>query len=325
MKIARWTTGAGTIGEGFVIDDQVVPFGQGRTVADILAGGLSAAREAFTEVADAAGTPLAEVDLLAPLQPAAIRDFTAFEEHVEGMSADEQGQPRVNPGWYEAPAFYFTNHHIIHGTGAQIRPPQTQRLDYELEVAAVLGGEAGENLSVEDAAAHIFGYVIMNDWSARDLQIREMQVHLGPAKGKDFGTSLGPWIVTADEVADALDDEGFLQLRAEAYINGRLVGEDLLSNMSWTFPELISYASRASRVVPGDVIGSGTVGNGGCLGELWGRQGGVMDPPPLVMGDEVTLRVERLGELTGIVGPTMTPHPLPAARRRPKPRARTTT
>ena len=321
MKIARWTTG-NDLGEGFIIDDHVVPFADGRTVADVLAGGLAAAHEEYAKVAQVAGTPLGQVQLRAPLQPAAVRDFTAFEEHVEGMSADENGAPRVTSGWYEAPAFYFTNPHIIHGPGGVIRPPVTTRLDYELEVAVVLGGEPGENLDVASAENHIFGYCIMNDWSARDIQVREMQVHLGPAKGKDFGTSLGPWIVTADELADRLTGEGFLELRVEAYINDELVGEDLLSNMSWTFPELISYASRASRVVPGDVIGSGTAGNGGCLGELWGRSGGTMNPPPLVEGDVVRLRVDGLGELAGTVGSPIAPHPLPEARRRAKPRAR---
>ena len=135
-------------------------------------------------------------------------------------------------------------------------------------------GSDGANLTPEAAASHIFGYTIMNDWSARDLQAREMKVRLGPAKGKDFGTSLGPWIVTADELAPFLDDDGFLAVRAEVFVNGELIGEDLVSNMGWPFPELVAYASRNSRVVPGDVLGSGTVGNGGCLGELWGRAGG---------------------------------------------------
>ncbi len=113
----------------------------------------------------------------------------------------------------------------------------------------------------------------MNDWSARDLQAREMKVRLGPAKGKDFATTLGPWIVTADEFADRLDGDGFLPLHAEVSINGERVGEDRISNMGWPFPELVAYAARNSVVRPGDVLGSGTVGNGGCLGELWGRRG----------------------------------------------------
>ncbi|MGO2110372.1 MAG: fumarylacetoacetate hydrolase family protein, partial [Pseudoclavibacter sp.] len=170
---------------------------------------------------------------------------------------------------------------------------------------------------------HIFGYTIFNDWSARDLQLIDMRMRLGPAKGKDFANSLGPWIVTRDEVDDRIDDDGFLHLEAEVSVNGTVTGRDLVSNMSWTFPELISYASRASVVSAGDVIGSGTAGNGGCLAELWGRAGGLLSPPPLVEGDEVVMRVERLGELRGIVGPVRTePAAIPGGRRRAKPRPR---
>ncbi len=321
MRIARWEH-EGRIGEGFVIDDAVVPFPDEVTVADVLRAGLGELPGVAARVDVSAGIPLEVVTLLPPLVPAAVRDFAVFEEHVEGMSADAQGRPNVNAAWYEQPVFYFTNPHTLHGSGATIRPPATARLDYELEVAVVLGGEPGENLSPDEAAGRIFGYTIFNDWSARDIQIEEMRRMLGPAKGKDFAGSLGPWIVTADEVADRRDADGFLALRAEVYVNGELTGADLLSNASWSFAEIISYASRASRVVPGDVIGAGTVGNGGCLGELWGLAGGELVPPPLTVGDVVTMRVERLGELVGIVGEPWRPHPLPAARRRPVPRAR---
>jgi 2-keto-4-pentenoate hydratase/2-oxohepta-3-ene-1,7-dioic acid hydratase in catechol pathway len=146
-----------------------------------------------------------------------------------------------------------------------------------------------------------------------------MKVRLGPAKGKDFGMTLGPWIVTADELESFLDADGFLAIRAEAYINDELIGEDLVSNMGWPLPELVAYASRNSRVVPGDVLGSGTVGNGGCLGELWGRNGG-LTPPPLVEGDVVRLVVEGIGELSAAVGPAVSGPEIPAAR--PRSRAR---
>jgi len=162
----------------------------------------------------------------------------------------------------------------------------------------------------------------MNDWSARDVQGREMRVRLGPAKGKDFGTGLGPWIVTADELADLVDVEGFLPLRLEARINGALVGEDLLSNMGWPFGELVAYASRNTRVVPGDVLGSGTAGNGGCLGELWGRRGDRTSPPPLAEGDVVAIAVERIGELIGVVGAPVAVPDIPPARVRPRSRHR---
>lgn len=321
MKLARWSHDGAT-GEGFVIGGAVVPFPDGRTVAGVLAEGLAAAADLHARVASTAGTPLAEVRLLAPLAPAAIRDFVAFEEHVEGVSAAVDGKSEVVPQWYEAPTFYFTNPHTVRATGERVDAPETARLDFELEVAAVIGGvagSAGADLTPGDAASHVFGYTIMNDWSARDLQSREMKVRLGPCKGKDFATTLGPWIVTADEVADLVDGEGFLALRAEVFVNGTRVGEDLVSNMGWPFAELVAYASRNSRVVPGDVLGSGTVGNGGCLAELWGRG---VDIPALRTGDEVRMRVERLGEIVNTVGELRSPHPVAAARPRPRSRAR---
>jgi len=314
MKIARWRDASGTADEGFVIVGKAVPFPDGLTVADVLERGLGFAVELYDSVADARGSDLGSVRLLAPLRPAAIRDFVAFEEHVEGVSASVDGTSEVVPEWYQAPTFYFTNPHTVLGPDQPVTPPMTERLDFELEVAAVIGGlegSDGANLDAGAAARHIFGYTIMNDWSARDLQSREMKVRLGPAKGKDFATSLGPWIVTSDELATYLDADGFLAVRAEAWVNGELLGEDLVSNMGWPFAELVSYASRNSRVVPGDVLGSGTVGNGGCLAELWGR-GGELLPPPLHEGDEVRMVVEGIGELTSVVGPTV---PAPVVQR----------
>jgi 2-keto-4-pentenoate hydratase/2-oxohepta-3-ene-1,7-dioic acid hydratase in catechol pathway len=324
MRIARWLSADGTVGEGFVIDDGVVPFADGLTVADVLDGGSDAAHQALSRVDPARGTPLTEVQLLAPVVPAAIRDFVAFEEHVEGISASVDGKSEVVAEWYQAPTFYFTNPHTVLGPGEPVSPPVTERLDFELEIAVVIGGAAGSdgvNLTAEEAASHIFGYTIMNDWSARDLQAREMRVRLGPAKGKDFGTSLGPWIVTADELEPFLDADGFLALRAEVRINDELIGEDLVSNMGWPFPELVAYASRNSRVVPGDVLGSGTVGNGGCLGELWGRAG-ALTPPPLREGDEVRMTVEGIGDLTARVGAAVAAPEVPAARPRNRARVR---
>lgn len=318
MRIARWNEG-GRLVEGFVIGDRVVAFPSGETVASVLATGLGRALELAAAVDESQAQPLTAVRLLAPLRPASIRDFVAFEEHVEGISGAVDGRNEVAPEWYQAPTFYFTNPHTVIGPDDVLEPPVTQRLDFELELAVVVGGEGGANLTPAAAADTIFGYTIMNDWSARDLQSREMRVRLGPAKGKDFGLSLGPWIVTADELAPYLDAEGFLQVRAEARVDGELVGEDLVSNMGWPLPELIAYASRNSRVVAGDVLGSGTVGNGGCLGELWGRGATV---PPLREGDEVRLRVEGIGELVNRVGAPVPAPEIPAARPRPRNRRR---
>jgi len=329
VKIARWADDAGTVGEGFVIDSRVVPFPGGLTVAQVLAQGLAAAHELHARAlslskGETPGIPLADVRLLAPLVPAAIRDFVAFEEHVEGVSAGVEGKSDVAAEWYEAPTFYFANPYTILGPDEPVAPPVTERLDFELEVAVIVGAAPGvgeSNLTAGEAASVVFGYTIMNDWSARDLQGREMKVRLGPAKGKDFGMSLGPWIVTADELEPYLDADGFLAIRAEAYINDVLVGEDLVSNMGWPLPELVAYASRNSRVVPGDVLGSGTVGNGGCLGELWGRNG-ALTPPPLAEGDVVRLVVEGIGELTGAVGPAVAAPTVPRARVRSRARRR---
>ncbi|WP_417564636.1 fumarylacetoacetate hydrolase family protein [Microbacterium sp.] len=328
MKIARWSMPGDTaVLDGFVVDDRVVAFPDGLTVADVLTLGLDAAHGLYRRVDAAAGAPLDAVTLLAPVKPATIRDFVAFEEHVEGVSAGVEGKSDVPAEWYQAPTFYFTNPHTVLGPGQAVSPPLTRRLDFELELAAVIGASPGigqADLTVEDAASVIFGYTIMNDWSARDLQGREMKVRLGPAKGKDFGTSLGPWIVTADELAPFLDADGFLAIRAEVSVNGVPVGEDLVSNMGWPFPELVAYASRNSRVVPGDVLGSGTIGNGGCLGELWGRNG-ALTPPPLQEGDVVHMVVEGIGELTGSVGPQVAAPPVPPARKRRRARRRSST
>lgn len=321
MRLARWEDGP-DIGEGFVVGGRAVPFPDNLTVAEVLAQGLKRARDLFAQVKDDAGRPLDSVRLLAPLVPASIRDFVAFEEHVEGVSASVDGKSEVVPEWYQAPTFYFTNPHTVLGPDEAVSPPVTERLDFELEVAAVLGGPGGSNLDAAQAGAAIFGYTIMNDWSARDIQSREMKVRLGPAKGKDFGTSLGPWIVTADELEPFLDADGFLAVRAEVHVNGEPVGEDLVSNMGWPFPELVAYASRNSKVVAGDVFGSGTVGNGGCLGELWGRSG-ELNPQPLREGDEVRMVVEGIGELAGTVGPAVVPPAVPRARSRSRERSRT--
>ena len=190
-------------------------------------------------------------------------------------------------------------------------------LDFELEVA-VIGGRAGPREPAE-AGAHIAGYALFNDWSARDLQAREMQVSLGPCKGKDTASTLGPWLVTPDELAPYRDPDGFLRLALRAAVNGEVVGRDLLSNMSWTFEEMISYASRGGWVRPGDVLGSGTCGNGGCLAELWGRRGEQV-PPPLRPGDigDADRRGHRLGAQHGGAGRDSAG----PASARPRPRTR---
>nr|MDT0664905.1 fumarylacetoacetate hydrolase family protein [Micromonospora sp. DSM 115978] len=242
-----------------------------------------------------------------------------FEEHVEGVSRSISDSGGVAPEWYEAPTFYFTNPYAVIGPYDDVAvPPGSSLLDFELEVAAVIGKE-GRDLSPQKAADHVVGYMIFNDWSARDLQAREMAVRLGPCKGKDSATTLGPWLVTADELEPYRDADGFLRLGMVAEVNGIEVGRDLLSNMGWPFEELVAYASRGTFVRPGDVLGSGTCGNGGCLAELWGLRG-ELDPPPLQPGDTVTLTVEGIGTIRNTVVAGATPVPVAAARKRPRDR-----
>ncbi|AXL91813.1 hydroxylase [Streptomyces sp. CB09001] len=280
--------------------------------ADGLPGLLAAGRTALDVPP---GPHVSRVRLLPPLRPASVRDFVTFEEHVEGVRRSVDGVAGVPEQWYEAPTFYFTNPHAIYGHQEDIPvPPGSAVLDFELEVGAVIGRE-GRDLTAEQARDHIVGYTVFNDWSARDLQGAEMKVGLGPCKGKDTATTLGPYLVTADELEPYRDTDGFLRLALTAEVNGEKVGEDLLSNMSWTFEEMTAYAARGTRVVPGDVLASGTCGNGGCLAELWGLRGR-QDPPPLKPGDTVALIVEGIGTLTNTVVPGAAPVSLPTGRRR---------
>ncbi|GAA3311179.1 fumarylacetoacetate hydrolase family protein [Arthrobacter ramosus] len=304
VKIARWNHDGRTY-SGFVSGDSCHALPQGQTVNGLLESGLEATlRLAEQTLRQSTPTPLADVELLAPLVPATIRDFVAFEEHVEGVRKSIDGAAGVVPEWYEAPTFYFTNPHTARATGEVIGVPAgCNELDFETEVAAVVGhvpGSNGSNLSAAQAHRHIFGYTVLNDWSARDVQRREMKVGLGPCKGKDFASTLGPWIVTADEFGHQHDDEGFLPLSMTVEVNGVIIGQDLLSNMAWPFAELVAYASQDSVVRPGDVLGSGTCGSG-CLAELWGRTGS-KTPPPLRTGDAVRMSVEGIGTIENTVG-----------------------
>lgn len=293
----------------------VVHVVEGHDLDDVVALGLPAALELGERaVRDAAPVPLSQVRLGVPVRPGAIRDFVAFEEHVEGVRQGIEGVAGVPERWYAAPTYYFTNPHRLLADGDDVAVPGgSVALDLELEVGAVVGTPTRDADPAHGRAA-IFGYTLFNDWSARDLQGAEMQVGLGPCKGKDFATSLGPWIVTADELEGRHDDDGFLDLACRVEIDGRLVGADLLSHMGWTFGALVAYASRDSLLRPGDVLGSGTTGNGGCLAELWGRRG-ERTPPPLTPGSVVTITVEGLGSLTNRVVAGRAPAPLPAPRR----------
>ncbi|MFC1440320.1 fumarylacetoacetate hydrolase family protein [Streptacidiphilus sp. N1-10] len=265
-------------------------------------------------LAGPAGPRLAEVRLLAPFQAPSIRDFVGFEAHIEGVSKSLDGLEHVPEVWYRAPAFYFTNPHASYGAHDGVPVPAGCRvLDFELEVGAVIG-RSGRNLTPDQAGAHILGYLVFNDWSARDLQKPERELGLGFSKGKDFANTLGPWLVTADEVEQHRDADGYLDLAMSVSLNGGLIGRDTLANASWTFEEMIAYATRDAWVRPGDILGSGTCG-WGALAEHWGRNG-ERTPPPLQPGDEVTLTVEGLGTVSNRILPGPEQAYLPRARKR---------
>lgn len=321
MKLGRWTH-KGQDFEGFFLGDHedfhAVPFNNGVTVQSLLELGLPAALKLVGEHDQSTVHSAKEISLLAPIKPVTVRDGVAFEAHVEGVTQSIDGASDVVDEWYDFPTFYFTNPHAIIGPDVVMSPPQSEKLDYELELGIIVGsidGEAGRNLTPKKAKQAIFGYTIMNDWSARDIQAREMKVRLGPAKGKDFATTIGPWIVTADEFEDRLDSEGFLPLNMKVWVNGELYGEDSLANIGWPLNELVAYASRNTMVAPGDLIGSGTCGWGGCLAELWGRNGS-LTPAPLKAGDVVKMTVEGIGSISNMVGEPVAAPAIPRARQK---------
>jgi 2-keto-4-pentenoate hydratase/2-oxohepta-3-ene-1,7-dioic acid hydratase in catechol pathway len=250
----------------------------------------------------AEGNPAAAMDslaLLAPLDPPSMRDFMVFEEHIRPAWA-HQGRPQGPDVWYEQPIGYFSNVASMRGPRDAIEiPGGSERLDFELEVGAVVSRTV-RSVSPDDAAAAIAGYVVLCDWSARDLQFREMEGSLGPYKGKDFASALGPVLVTPDEIADRRDGGGF-DLLMTASVNGREYGHDHWSSATWSFEELISYASWNSVVEAGALIGSGTC-QGGCILELSLRHGSEQYPW-LAPGDHVSLAIERLGSIEADVLP----------------------
>ena len=245
---------------------------------------------------DASGTVLdwASVQVLPPVRPRTFRDFYAFEAHVR-TARKRRGLDMV-PEWYQFPVFYFSNTNALYGPDAAIPyPAYTHELDYELEVACVIG-KSGRDIPEKDAGAYIAGYTILNDWSARDVQREEVKVGLGPAKGKDFATSIGPWLVTLDELADraiSSSDGVRYDLTMSARVNGRELSRGNLKDLHFTFARMIARASQSCTLHVGDLIGSGTVGTG-CLLELGAVEtlGRWLQP-----GDVVELEVERLGIL----------------------------
>ncbi len=254
--------------------------------------------EALRELVDGAGQTDADarqdagdLDFGPPiLHPPSLRDFYAFEGHVRTMWERRGGT--VPEAWYRLPIFYFSNVSEIRGPGDPVWAPRgSQELDYELEVAALIDTPV-RDLDASRGEEAIGGYMIFNDWSARDLQRDETTVRLGPAKGKDFASSIGPWLVTTDELTDATAGNGY-DLAMTAAVNGEETSRGTWSAAQFSFGQMVERASADVRLRPGDLLGSGTVGSG-CLLEIREQTlGRYLEP-----GDEVTLRIERLGELT---------------------------
>lgn len=244
---------------------------------------LDAATRAVESAADEAILPLADVHITSPLDPPLLRDFSAFEQHIRAM-ARRMGQS-FSETFLQIPLYYKGNPSTIIDPEQEVRwPSYTQVMDYELELGFVIG-KTGDNLTPDNALDHLFGVTILNDFSARDIQGREMATGFGPAKGKDFATALGPWIVTRDE----LDLDAITML---ARVNGEEWSRGSTASLTWSIAELIAYASWGETLWPGELLGSGTVGTG--AGAEHGKQ--------LQPGDVVELDVSGIGVLRNRIG-----------------------
>ena len=266
-------------------------------MADFLNAGESQIQLAKNAIKDnSPSISIEDVVLLSPVpSPPSVRDAYAFRQHV--ATARRNRGLEMIPEFDEIPIFYFTNHNAVFGEGDfPIRPMHNEKLDFELECAAVIG-KRGRNISSKEADDYIAGFMIMNDLSARALQMKEMKLNLGPAKGKDFGSTFGPWLVTKDELNNyktTSEDGDRYNLKMRAFVNDVLVSEDSLENMTWTFAQIIERVSYGVDIFPGDVIGSGTCGTG-CFLELNGSK--ITDNQWLQPNDIVSLEIEGLGKL----------------------------
>jgi fumarylacetoacetate (FAA) hydrolase len=306
MKLLTYDPGTGPragVLRGEDVVDATALLGAASTLRDVRAvlefadDGVERLRTAIDRVA-APRLSLRDVRLRAPiLQPPTVRDHIAFEEHATGQWTRDASGPRME-AWGRLPIFYFSNPLRIFGSDEDVPfPAATKQLDYECELAAVVGRE-GTNIVEADADAYILGFTIFNDWSCRDLQADESQFGLGPAKGKDGASSLGPWIVTRDEMAPYYRD-GTLQVQCTVRVNGVVWMEGNGWNMHHTFGAMLEHAAQDSRIAPGDVIATGTVG-GGSISEAV-RKG--YPARWLQPGDVVEMQVDGIGTLCNTLGP----------------------
>jgi len=293
---------------GLLVEDKLHGIDPGHQLIHLIGGegtSLDEAAAAASSSPDEVVDP-GSVELLAPIPtPPSVRDFMAFENHyVDTRNALDL---KVEPIFYEQPCFYFSNPAAVVGPRSDVRSaPGTSQFDYELEIGVIIG-RAGTDLSPAEAESHIAGYCLLCDWSARDLQAKEGRFGTGPAKGKDTATSLGPWLVTPDEIAPYRHLRGY-DLEMTAFVNGKKYSAGNWSSIYWSVSQLLVFASRGTELRPGDVIGTGTVGTGSIL-ELSAVHG--QDRYPwLAVGDEVALAVDLLGEIRATVLPGSTPMPL---------------
>jgi fumarylacetoacetate (FAA) hydrolase len=306
MRLVTYDVGTGPRA-GIVVGERVLDaatvLGERRKLRDVRAL-LELPDDPLTRLKSALGSaegaPLESVRLRAPiLQPPTVRDFMAYEGH-----ASAGGTRKLPEAWYRLPIFYFSNPLCIFGPDDAVPyPSASEQFDYELELAAVIGRE-GRNIAEADAFSYIAGFTIFNDWSCRDLQRDEMEARLGPAKGKDAASSLGPWVVTTDELLPFLRD-GRLDLSCWLKVNGVKWMENNARLMYHTWGAMIERASRDSRIVPADVIGAGTV-TGGSIGEAIrnGYPARYLEP-----GDVVEIEVEGIGILRNTIAPKIDPDP----------------
>jgi fumarylacetoacetate (FAA) hydrolase len=288
----------GAIENGFIYDFHSIDSNISDSMLGFLQGGevqMNLANKAIND--GSTSIPVDSVQLLSPLSnPPSVRDAYAFRQHV--ATARKNRGLEMIPEFDEIPIFYFTNHNAVFGSGNfPVLTRHTEKLDFELECAAVIG-KAGRDIPVNEADNYITGFMIMNDFSARALQMQEMKLNLGPAKGKDFGSSFGPWLVTKDELEtyrETSPDGDRYNLNMKAFVNEIQVSEDTLANMTWTFAQIIERVSYGVDIFPGDIIGSGTCGTG-CFLELNGSK--ITDNQWLNPGDTITLEIEELGHLT---------------------------
>ena len=287
----------GVLKDGKIFDLNAIDSQIADNMLEFLQGGKEQLQLAKTAVENGSPTIFVEdVSLISPVpNPPSVRDAYAFRQHV--ATARRNRGLEMIPEFDEIPIFYFTNHHAVFGEGDfPVRQRHTEKLDFELECAAVIG-RGGRNISTSDADGYIAGFMIMNDLSARVLQMQEMKLNLGPAKGKDFGSTFGPWLVTKNELEpykQSSSDGDRYDLTMKAFVNDIQVSEDTLANMTWTFAQIIKRVSYGVDIFPGDIIGSGTCGTG-CFLELNGSK--ITKNQWLNPGDIVSLEIEGLGTL----------------------------